>query len=90
MPTPAGWVLFGFVCATSAVALPWVTKRFFAIFYKCHMAFALLIGVAALFHGFGSAVFSGYLPMSIPGATFWLFDLLIRFVSLNCMALAFC
>jgi hypothetical protein len=83
----AGWLLFAFIAATSAVALPWVTKRFFAFFYRCHLAFALLIGVAALCHGFGSAVFNGYLPMSIPGATFWFIDLLIRFFSINCMAL---
>jgi hypothetical protein len=83
----AGWLLFAFTAATSVVAMPWVRKHFFAFFYRCHGAFALLIAVAALSHGFGSSVFEGHMPMSIPGVLFWFLDLLIRFFSLNCVAL---
>jgi hypothetical protein len=70
--------------AMSAMAVPWVAHRCFAAFYRTHVIFALLTGLCALFHGFGSAVWNGYAPMSIPGAIFWFIDLCIRIASMNC------
>lgn len=68
----------------SMLAVPWVAHRCFAAFYRTHILFALLTGVLALMHGFGQAGWNGYRPKSVPGAAFWLLDLVIRFCSLNC------
>jgi hypothetical protein len=73
----------------SAMAVPWVARRCFAAFYRTHVTFALLTGMFGLFHGFGSAVWNGYAPMSIPGATFWFIDLFIRVAFMNCALLTF-
>ena len=70
--------------AMSAIAVPWVASRCFAAFYRTHLLFALLTGILALFHGFGSAAWNGYAPASVPGALFWICDLIIRAFFLNC------
>lgn len=81
----AGWALFACMVGMSAMAVPWVAHRCFTAFYRTHIIFALLTGLFALFHGFGSAVWNGYAPMSIPGATFWFIDLIIRVAFMNCV-----
>lgn len=83
----SGWALLASMAAMSSLAVPWVAKRCFTVFYRTHVIFALLTGILALFHGFGSAVWNDYVPMSIPGALFWFLDLLIRFFFLNCAPL---
>jgi hypothetical protein len=83
----AGWALFASMVAMSAMAVPWVAARCFAAFYRTHVLFALLTGVLALLHGFGSAVWNGYAPASVPGAIFWLADAAIRVAFMNCAAL---
>ena len=67
----AGWALLASMVAMSAMAVPWVTHRCFALFYRTHILFALLTGGLALLHGFGAAAWSGYAPASVPGAIFW-------------------
>lgn len=80
----AGWALLASMVAMSSLALPWVTKRSFPSFYRSHILFALLTGVLGLMHGFGSAVWNHYAPASVPGALFWLGDLAIRAIFVNC------
>lgn len=70
--------------AMSMLAVPWVANRCFAAFYRTHIFFALATGILALLHGFGQAGWNRYWPKSVPGAAFWILDLIIRFFSLNC------
>lgn len=75
-----GWMLFAPILAMSALGIPAVARRNFAGFYRTHVVFAFCAAVGAAFHGFGSAVAARYLPMSLPGGVFWLFDIFIRLV----------
>ena len=72
------------MAAMSMLALPKFANRCFAAFYRTHIFFALATGVLALMHGFGQAGWNHYWPKSVPGAAFWLLDLMIRVTSLNC------
>ena len=61
-----------------------MTKRAFAGFYRMHIFCALIVLILGLFHGFGSAVWHGYAPASVPGGFFWVIDLVLRAFFLNC------
>jgi hypothetical protein len=80
----AGWMLLAAMVSMSSLALPFVARRSFTTFYRTHIFLAITVFVFALFHGFGSAVWHGYAPMSVPGALFWFLDLFVRFVFMNC------
>lgn len=74
-----GWLLFAPIVGMSILGIPAIARRNFAGFYRTHVVFAFFAAVGAAFHGFGSALAAGYVPMSLPGGVFWLFDILIRF-----------
>jgi hypothetical protein len=65
------------------LALPWIARPCFAAFYRSHVILAVITGIGAAFHGFGSAVAAGYVPMSLPGGAFWLIDIVIRICYTN-------
>jgi hypothetical protein len=80
-----GWMLLAAMVSMSCLALPFVARHSFTTFYRTHILLALAVFVFALFHGFGSAVWHGYAPMSVPGALFWFLDLVVRIVFMNCV-----
>jgi hypothetical protein len=82
----SGWMLFASMAAMSTMALPFIASRKFTAFYRTHVIFALLTGIFAILHGFGSATWNGEVPMSIPGAIFWLGDVFVRICFTNSAA----
>lgn len=80
----AGWMLLAAMVSMSSLALPFLARHSFTTFYRTHILLAITVFVFGLFHGFGSAVWHGYAPMSVPGALFWFIDLFVRFVFMNC------
>ena len=86
----AGWGLLASMVVMSVVAIPWVTKQSFPAFYRVHILFALATFVLALWHGFGSAAWHGYAPASVPGAIFWIADLVVRAFFLNSASSSMC
>ena len=86
----ASWALalLAFMVTMSAMAVPGVLRRCFAAFNCTLVHLALLTSGLAFLHRFGSAAWSGYAPASVPDAIFWLIDLLIGVVFVNCAPLS--
>jgi hypothetical protein len=46
-----------------------------------------MASVATLLHGYGSAFYEGVMPISLPGISLWILDLVLRFLFLNSVLL---
>ena len=67
----------------SLLALPWLTARHFAAFYRIHILCAGAAGVFVFMHGFGVVLAQHRLPTVLPGVFLWLLDLAVRGMTMN-------
>ena len=80
----SGWAAMSVMLVMSLLGAKAFRHANFALFYRVHILFALLFVATALMHGVGSQLWSGHMPKVIPGALFWIIDLIIRACTLNC------
>jgi hypothetical protein len=71
------------MAAMVITALQYLKRHHFAYFFRIHVLLALGTTVGTLLHGFGNAVVSGRMPKSLPGAGFWLVDIILRCLLMN-------